>query len=519
MRALALVALVSLVAFAGCIQGGQPLSATEESEVGDANTSDPHANATANEEPTANGTNTSEPGEAGDDGSQTDRDGNATDDASEPERVELPGNLSMAGAEVLERSAQQVRFRWEASVSPEEGQNGLERRTTFDVPEGVPLVVNASLTWSQASDLDLFVDGENVDYYCSSATPVDPGLEGGRETCSARTFARSAWDTWGVRIDGRNFGRDAAPRPANFSVELAIGVAEPWTGPPFGAPDEPADVPSDPGWPALGDAEIRPSVKVGSAGSGVNAGTGNFVFSSPDNRSLYLGWVAHGVDGLEPGDTIELPTVGVEATLVYCSWGIIEETVTCPRLTFAPEHLSDATTHPRFFNDFALLQLPASSRSLVHPAVPVWGGPEGIAAQPTRGEGLRALGNTPFRDAGRGGVNGLDPMQGATWTSTDRRIETHLFPQPVPGDSGSPVLTETGEALGTIAAISGPGVRGPVTEPRPETGAATTIVPALANAVAVMEDETALDVELKTWPPFDQPHAEDLAEPPADPDA
>jgi hypothetical protein len=42
-------------------------------------------------------------------------------------------------------------------------------------------------------------------------------------------------------------------------------------------------------------------------------------------------------------------------------------------------------------------------------------------------------------------------------------------------------------------------------------------VPNLANAVSVMEDETAIEVELETWSTFDLPRAEDLGPAPDGP--
>lgn len=500
MRALILVLIALALVAGGCLQAGEPIEANDAQPepAGAPDDTAPPSNATAarsgtNETGASPEANDTEPANATDG-----TDANTTSDPS-AEPAGLPGNLSMEAGEVLERSSERVKFRWKGATGPTSTDAGLAARTPFDVPAGVPLTINATLTWTNASDLDLYVDGEDVDHYCSSTTPADPGLGGGTEACSVRTFARSSWDAWGVRVGGSKLGQDAAPRPANFTVELAIAVAEPWTGPPVEAPEPAGEARSDPGWPAIADAEIRPGVKVGVAGSGVNAGTGNFVFSSPDNRTLYLGWIAHGVDGMEPGDTIALPTVGVEATLVYCSWGIIEETVTCPSL--------DSNLHPRGFNDFALLELPAQVRSLVHPATPVWGGPTELGTQPTRGDSLSAIGNTPLRDGGREGVDVLDPMRGLVMIAKDQATEAHLAPQPVPGDSGGPVQRASGEAIGTLSSI---GYRG-------EALSGTTIIADLANSLSVMENQTALDVELKTWPLFDTPRAEDLAGLPASP--
>lgn len=523
MRPFATACLVGLLAagFAGCLAGGEDLDPTTRSP-------DANASQTPNETSPANVSSANDTQAANASSSPSDDTGtaNATEDTDRTDPgdledrgpPELPANLTMDGADVVERTPERVRFRWTGSVGVSEpGDTALAARTTFDVPDGIPLLVNASLTWSDRSSLELTVDGKHVERYCSSGT-ASPGLEGGSEACQVRTFARSSWDEWGVRVDGEELGEPVSPRPANFTVTLTIKAAEPWTGPPVEAPQSTPGATTDPGWPPIGEAEVRPGTKVGAGGSGTNLGTGNFVFSTPDNRTLYLGWIAHGVGEMEPGDTVELPTAGVEATLVYCSWGAIEETVTCPILEYAPERAADVDTHPRFFNDFALLRLPSSARPFVHPATPVWGGPTAVASPPSRGTQLAAFGNTPFRDGGQAGVNLVDPIRGAAWSSTSRSTEAHLAPQPVPGDSGSPVQTASGQALGTISAIGPPALRGAATDPRLDASAATTIVPNIANAVEVMENETALDVELKTWPLFDQPRAGDLADAPAGPE-
>lgn len=169
--------------------------------------------------------------------------------------------------------------------------------------------------------------------------------------------------------------------------------------------------------------------------------------------------------------------------------------------------------HPRLFNDVALLRLPGGARSSVHPATFFWGGPTGLASPPSPGTDLVAFGNTPLRDGGREAVNALDPIQGAATRSVPRSTQAHLAPQPVPGDSGSPAQTASGRALGTLSAIGAPGVTGSVTEPRPAPQEGTTIISNLAHPLEVMENETALEVELKTWLTFSTPRAQDLARP------
>jgi hypothetical protein len=319
----------------------------------------------------------------------------------------------MDGADVVERSDDRVQFRWKGMLDPSDGDAPtLATRTLFDVPGSIPLRINPTLDWHGPHDLDLFVDARDVRSHCETSGTLDPGQDGGPISCEVRTMARSSWDRWGVTVRETKLGEDVPIRPTNFTAKVTVEVADPWTGPPVEAPGPADGAQTDPGWPSMDEAEIRPGIKVGKAGAGLNAGTGNFVFSSPDNRTLYLGWVARGVDGLEPGDEVPLPNAGVTARLVHCSWGAIEETVTCPMVDYSQERTQNATTHPRFVNDFALLRLPAEVRSTVHPAVPVHGGPTGIANPPKQNTELVAFGNTPFRHTGRQHVNPLDAMHG-----------------------------------------------------------------------------------------------------------
>lgn len=513
MRVLGLAVLLVTAGLAGCLQQGEEIRALQRenaSEPSSANGSaaDTNASARSSTADSANGTvanrTVEDPG-----------DGNGTEPAPEPESVEapptLPGNLSMQGAEVVERTSQHVVFAWNASVQPGPDDTSPVVTTSFDVPKGIPLLVNASLSWSNRSDLDLFVDKRHVRAYCASVTTAVTA--DGREACQVRTLARSSWDAWNVTVAKGQLRHQAPSAPTSFSVELRVTVADPWTGSPVETQASPGGARADPGWPSLEDATIRPGAKIGVGGAGTNFGTANFVFSSPDNRTLYLGWIAHGVLGMEPGDTLRLPASGVEATLVYCSWGAIEETVTCPYLSYAPERASPpgTETHPRFFNDFALFRLPADARDQVHPATLVWGGPTGIGDPPSLGTQVVGLGNTPFRDGGQTGVNALDALTGVAGSSNEVRTQVDLVPQPVGGDSGSPILRASGQAVGVISAIDAPVVGAEPSPDRAGPGSGNTIVPNLGHVVGYMERNTALDVELETWPTFETPRAEDVA--------
>ncbi|HUR26440.1 MAG TPA: hypothetical protein VM327_10550, partial [Candidatus Thermoplasmatota archaeon] len=90
-------------------------------------------------------------------------------------------------------------------------------------------------------------------------------------------------------------------------------------------------------WADLGAAAIRPGVQVFADGSQC---TSNFLFTSPDNSTAYLGFAAHCVtkndpndadDGCDPsseplaiGTPIEVEGADHPATLAYTSWGSMQ---------------------------------------------------------------------------------------------------------------------------------------------------------------------------------------------------
>lgn len=406
--------------------------------------------------------------------------GNGTDEETSPDEdgPALPGNLTMDGAEAVARNGTAVTFLWNGTLPASSSGGASVPRVgrLVDVPDGLPLRVNASIAWDGRRNLDVRLRSPGVEAYCV-----------GDEACGVRTFARSGWDRWNVTVE-------EGPGPASetatpFTAEVTVQLADPWTGPPVTAPEPASGTPADPGWPAIEEADIRPGAKF-------ELGTANFVFSGSGNRTLYMGWIAHGVDGMEPGETLTLNLPGgeVQATLVYCSWGLVEETVTCPEL--------DAFEHPRAANDFALVQLPAEARNRIHPATLYWGGPTGLAAPPSQGDQVRAFGNTDLRDGDQAGVNPLDPQLGVVRGANERGTTVNVLPPAVPGDSGSPVLTADGAAVGTMSTLT-----------LTTTDGLYNGVANLEHALRVMEENTGLAVELETWRLFDRPRARDLVGP------
>lgn len=270
---------------------------------------------------------------------------------------------------------------------------------------------------------------------------------------------------------------------------------------PDDGPSDPADsVPGEsvdpvqvisPGWPDLAEAIIRPGVKIV---PGVFSGdcTANFVFSTPDNRTLYLGTASHCVTDLALGDPVSVAAGAVTGTLAYCSWGTVDQSDRCP---------SKVATDDGWANDFALVELPDDARTLVHPALLHWGGPTGILeSPPPANKHVLTFGNTSLRDADQTGPGSAaaDAREGFTASpitplpaSPEWTTYVRLAPPGIQGDSGSPVLLAEGKALGILNAI------------RLYEGANTVTL--LDPVLAYLHNSTELQIELKTYGPLADP--------------
>lgn len=234
----------------------------------------------------------------------------------------------------------------------------------------------------------------------------------------------------------------------------------------------------DPGWPDPADAPVRPGVKAGS-GDALLVGhfcTVNFVFGTPDNRTLYVGLASHCLTGKKLGDDVPLASGAVHAVLAYCSYGAIDGTEECTDNTKDDDE--------RDWNDFALLRIKDEDRAKVHPGLLRFGGPTGLAGALGPGDRVLTYGNTDLRDGGRPLPDALDARPGVVTGRTDWITEVVLAGPGIPGDSGSPVLAADGSALGVMKYL----------------GAGTNGVTNLDAALAYLHENTPLRVELKTWP-------------------
>jgi hypothetical protein len=251
--------------------------------------------------------------------------------------------------------------------------------------------------------------------------------------------------------------------------------------------DEPDDGSGDerPPWAAPGDASVRPGVAIDTPTGGC---TTNYVFTGPANRTVLLGTAAHcfaenpdAGDGctnatqpLEPGAEATVEGASQPATLVYSSWWTMQQAggdqaAACDR------------------NDFALVALADEDRGAVNPSVQVYGGPSGLASADEARSLDKVLyyGNSdtrPDSEEAQAGEGYLTDVNG--WGAT-----MYTLTPGVPGDSGAPVLTDDGRALGLLVTLQ--------------------IVPPGGNGVTVLDPALGYaaqhghDVDLATWDPAD----------------
>ncbi len=207
--------------------------------------------------------------------------------------------------------------------------------------------------------------------------------------------------------------------------------------------------------PAFGDltAPIRPGISTETAGGRCTA---NFVFTD-DRGRVYLGQSGHcsrlpdenasfDTTACEFGTQAPLGTrvplgeTGISGRLVYSSWR-----------TMPAVGEQDADTCR--YNDFALIQVPASAVAEVNPTVPLFGGPTGLNTDGIReGDLLTGWGASPLRQ----GVRPIEPKQtfGVGTHASGRVHFVYSLTPGVPGDSGGPYLDPSGRAVGSLSEIT-----------------------------------------------------------------
>jgi hypothetical protein len=105
------------------------------------------------------------------------------------------------------------------------------------------------------------------------------------------------------------------------------------------------------------------------------------------------------------------------------------------------------------YNDLALVRLDPTDRPRVNPTIPHWGGPTGLDSNGTAlGEIVYSYGNSELRL----GLTPLSPKTGISLgdTGTGWSHTVYTATPGIPGDSGSPFLDDTGQALGVLSTVA-----------------------------------------------------------------
>jgi len=261
-----------------------------------------------------------------------------------------------------------------------------------------------------------------------------------------------------------------------------------------GEPGEPHPVPptneSDEGsyewtWGPASAATIRPGVQTFTNNAQCTA---NFIFSNA--TQLFIGQAAHcsagddatKTNGCEAktgsiGGPVEIDGASKPGILVYSSW-------------IAMQEIDESDTNACRYNDFALIAIDPADFAKVHPSVQSFGGPTGTAdaSKILIGDKVFSYGNSGLRF----GISATSPhegyviaKQGDGWSTV---VYTHI--PGVPGDSGSGVLTEDGEALGILVTVQVAPVAG------------SNGVTSLDHALPYANSVGGLDLRLEVWDEF-----------------
>jgi hypothetical protein len=199
-------------------------------------------------------------------------------------------------------------------------------------------------------------------------------------------------------------------------------------------------------WAPAGAASVHPGVQTFTAGAQC---TSNFVFQ--EGATVYLGQAAHcsGTGGqtetdgctsgsLPLGTPVEVSGAAKPGVLAYNSW-----------LTMQAAGESDPDTCA--YNDLALIRLDPADVGAVNPSVPGYGGPTGVGTVGGLGSTVYSYGNSELR----GGIAKLSPKQGTVIQNEGggwSHVVVTVTPG-VPGDSGSGVVNEAGQAIGVLSTL------------------------------------------------------------------
>ena len=200
-------------------------------------------------------------------------------------------------------------------------------------------------------------------------------------------------------------------------------------------------------WAPADSASIHPGVMMFTEGAQCTA---NFVYTA--GSEVYLGYAAHcagtgaatdtnGCDSgtLPLGTPVEIDGASRPGTLVYSSWIAMQQ---------AGETDDDACN----YNDLALVRIDPADVASVNPSIPFWGGPVALDTDGTGGgETVYSFGNSSLRL----GLEPLSPKVGTSLGSGGGWTHPVYTVSPgIPGDSGSALLSSTGEAAGVLSTLA-----------------------------------------------------------------
>ena len=204
---------------------------------------------------------------------------------------------------------------------------------------------------------------------------------------------------------------------------------------------------------ALGLAAASPAAAISPGDQALTEGaqcTLNFAFTG--DGKTYMGYAAHCAGTGEATDTngceagtrpigtpVEIEGATRPGKLAYSSW-----------TTMQAKGETDPNTCQ--YNDFALVEVDPADAASVNPAVPTFGGPNGVGGETTTGQQVRSVGNSSLRF----GVGPLKPKYGVSLgTEADGWNHPVYTASPgIPGDSGSGFLTTDGKAFGILSTLS-----------------------------------------------------------------
>lgn len=232
-------------------------------------------------------------------------------------------------------------------------------------------------------------------------------------------------------------------------------------------------------WADVQKAKIRPGAQINTPSG---ACTANFLFHTPDNKTLFMGLAAH-CFGEEPGKRapIGAPVTigGVQnaGSLYYDGWA---------------KTIDDN-------EDFALVVLSNSPavRGQVNPAVLYFGGPTGFAKESDMMTGSHVItyGHSPLRPS----QDPENPREGYILQKDGDRISIVTNHPGIPGDSGSGVMLADGRAAAVITQKLGSNTNGLVDQrTEPTINYAVDLEHVLGTAHAA--GGNLADVEVVTWP-------------------